>query len=63
MIRSNELGHAVAETLGDKPIVLLQAMAIGGGQVTYLEPEEAEKASAQDGFERAWIYWKIQICW
>ncbi len=29
-----------------------------GGPVTYLTPEEAGKAAAQDGFERAWIYWK-----
>jgi HCOMODA/2-hydroxy-3-carboxy-muconic semialdehyde decarboxylase len=29
-----------------------------GGQVVYLEPEEALKAGAQDGFERAWEFWK-----
>jgi 3-hydroxy-2-methylpyridine-4,5-dicarboxylate 4-decarboxylase len=29
-----------------------------GGQVNYLAPEEAQKASAQDGFERAWEFWK-----
>jgi hypothetical protein len=29
-----------------------------GGPVTYLDPEEASKAAAQDGFERAWTYWK-----
>jgi HCOMODA/2-hydroxy-3-carboxy-muconic semialdehyde decarboxylase len=29
-----------------------------GGQVTYLETEEARKAAPQDGFERAWAYWK-----
>ena len=29
-----------------------------GGQVTYLEIEEARKAAPQDGFERAWAYWK-----
>jgi ribulose-5-phosphate 4-epimerase/fuculose-1-phosphate aldolase len=29
-----------------------------GGQVTYLDPEEARKAGAQDGFERAWEFWK-----
>jgi HCOMODA/2-hydroxy-3-carboxy-muconic semialdehyde decarboxylase len=32
-----------------------------GGPVTYLEPEEASKASAQDGFERAWDYWKHKL--
>jgi ribulose-5-phosphate 4-epimerase/fuculose-1-phosphate aldolase len=29
-----------------------------GGQVTYLETEEARKAASQDGYERAWAYWK-----
>jgi ribulose-5-phosphate 4-epimerase/fuculose-1-phosphate aldolase len=29
-----------------------------GGQVTYLETEEARKAAPQDGFERAWAFWK-----
>lgn len=29
-----------------------------GGQVTYLETEEARKAAPQDGYERAWAYWK-----
>jgi ribulose-5-phosphate 4-epimerase/fuculose-1-phosphate aldolase len=32
-----------------------------GGQVTYLDPQEAAKASAQDGFERAWEYWKRKL--
>jgi HCOMODA/2-hydroxy-3-carboxy-muconic semialdehyde decarboxylase len=32
-----------------------------GGQVTYLEPEEARKAGAQDGFERAWTHWKARV--
>ncbi len=32
-----------------------------GGTVTYLSPEEASKASAQDGFERAWDYWKHRV--
>ena len=32
-----------------------------GGPVTYLTPEEASKASAQDGFERAWDYWKHRL--
>ncbi len=35
----------------------LQAMAIGGKDVTYLNPEEAETVAAQDGFERAWTAW------
>jgi hypothetical protein len=36
---------------------------LGGGKagsVTFLEPEEAEKAAPQDGFERAWTYWKFK---
>jgi ribulose-5-phosphate 4-epimerase/fuculose-1-phosphate aldolase len=37
-----------------------QAMRLGGGKVTYLEPEEAKKAGSQDGFERAWTLWKAQ---
>jgi ribulose-5-phosphate 4-epimerase/fuculose-1-phosphate aldolase len=32
-----------------------------GGSVTYLDPEEALRASAQDGFERAWGYWKHKV--
>jgi HCOMODA/2-hydroxy-3-carboxy-muconic semialdehyde decarboxylase len=32
-----------------------------GGTVTYLAPEEASKASAQDGYERAWDYWKHKL--
>jgi len=90
LIRNPELGHALAQTLGNKPAALmrghgaavvalslhivvgrayymnlnarLQAQAIAlGGKVTYLDPEEAKKASAQDGFERAWEYWKHKV--
>jgi ribulose-5-phosphate 4-epimerase/fuculose-1-phosphate aldolase len=91
LIESNELGHALAQTLGDKTMVLLrghgavvvapalhvavgrayymtvnaktelQAISIGGGKVTYLTPEEAEKASTQGGFERGWEYWKSKL--
>jgi HCOMODA/2-hydroxy-3-carboxy-muconic semialdehyde decarboxylase len=32
-----------------------------GGSVTYLDPEEASKTGAQDGFERAWDYWKHRL--
>ena len=39
---------------------LQQQVILLGGQVTYLEPEEAQKAGAQDGFERAWTYWKAR---
>lgn len=31
-----------------------------GGKVTYLDTEEARKAASQDGFERAWTYWKYR---
>ena len=91
LIRSAEIGHALAAKLGNDPIVLLrghgavivgpslhvvvgrayymtvdartelQALAIGGGNVTYLSPEEADKAAPQDGFERAWTLWKEKI--
>lgn len=87
LIRTPELGKALAETLGSKPAALMrghgavvvaenlhvvvgrayymnlnaklemQAIALGGS-VTYLDPEEARKTGAQDGFERAWDYWK-----
>ena len=40
----------------------LQREAISlGGTVTYLTPEEAAKASAQDGYERAWDFWKHKL--
>lgn len=91
LIRSNQLGHALAQTLGDKSMVLLrghgavvvgpslhvvvgrayymtvdaraeqQAINISGGKVTYLSPEEADKASPQGGFERGWEYWKWKL--
>lgn len=38
-----------------------EAMMLGGGKVTYFEPEEAHKAAAQDGFERAWALWKQEV--
>ena len=87
LIKSPELGKALAETLGQKPVALmrghgavvvaetlhavvgrayymnmdarLQEQAILlGGKVTYLEGEEARKTAPQDGFERAWAFWK-----
>ena len=39
----------------------LQAIALGGDKVTYLAPEEATKATLQDGFERGWAYWKSKV--
>lgn len=41
--------------------IQMEALQIGGGKVTYLEPEEARKAAPQDGFERAWALWKQQV--
>jgi ribulose-5-phosphate 4-epimerase/fuculose-1-phosphate aldolase len=91
LIRTNELGHALAQTLGDKPLVLLrghgavvvadslhiavgrayylginartqlQAIQLGAGKVTYLDPEEGRKTGDQDGYERAWTYWRYKL--
>jgi len=91
LIGSNQLGRELAQTLGDKSMVLLrghgavvvgpglhivtgrayymtvnakaelQAISISGGKVTYLAPEEADKASGQGGFERGWEYWKWKV--
>lgn len=90
LIRTPELGQALAQTLGSKPAALmrghgavvvapslhvvvgrayymnlnarLEAQAIAlGGTVTYLDPVEAQKTGAQDGFERAWDYWKSKL--
>jgi ribulose-5-phosphate 4-epimerase/fuculose-1-phosphate aldolase len=87
LIRTPELGKALAQTLGAKPAALMRghgAVVIApglhevvgrayymnlnakiqwqaiqlGGQMTYMEPEEARKAGSQDGFERAWDHWK-----
>jgi ribulose-5-phosphate 4-epimerase/fuculose-1-phosphate aldolase len=91
LIRSPELGRALAKTLGDNTAVLLrghgavvvapglhvvagrsyylsvnakvqqQAIALGAGKVTYLDPGEARKALPQDGYERSWELWKQQV--
>jgi ribulose-5-phosphate 4-epimerase/fuculose-1-phosphate aldolase len=37
-----------------------EAMALGG-PVTYLTREEADLAAAQDGFERAWDFWRSKV--
>lgn len=37
------------------------AIVLSGGKVTYLDPEEAKQAAAQDGFERAWDLWKEKV--
>lgn len=91
LIRTPALGHALAETLADKPAALMRghgavvtaaglhvvvgrayymkmnaklqqdAMLLSGGQVTYLEPNEAKRAAPQDGYERAWDLWKQSV--
>jgi len=90
LIRSPELGKALAQSLGSKPAALMRGhgavvvapslhVVVGrayymnmnarlqeqalllGGSVTYLDPEEAKKTGAQDGFERAWDYWKHRL--
>ena len=87
LVRTPELGAALARTLGDKPCALmrghgavvvgdslaqavgrsyylqmnakLQAQAIAlGGEITYLNAEEAHKTEAFGGYERAWDLWK-----
>jgi HCOMODA/2-hydroxy-3-carboxy-muconic semialdehyde decarboxylase len=37
----------------------LQAMQLGGGKVTYLDPEEARKAAQT--YERSWDFWKSRL--
>src|SRR5579871_457409 len=90
LIKTPELGKALAETLAQKPAALmrghgavvvaetlhavvgrayymnmdarLQEQAILlGGKVTYIEGEEARKTAPQDGFERAWAFWKQKL--
>jgi ribulose-5-phosphate 4-epimerase/fuculose-1-phosphate aldolase len=91
LIRTPDLGKALAKTLADNTAVLLrghgavvvapglhvvagrayylsvnakvqqQAIALGGGKVTYLDPGEARKALPQDGYERSWELWKQQV--
>jgi ribulose-5-phosphate 4-epimerase/fuculose-1-phosphate aldolase len=89
LVRNNQLGRALAQTLGNKSAVLMwghgaavaatslhlvvgkayylnlnarlqmQAMQLGGGKVTYLDPEVA-KNSVQD-YERSWDFWKSRL--
>jgi HCOMODA/2-hydroxy-3-carboxy-muconic semialdehyde decarboxylase len=91
LIRTPELGRALAQALGSDSMMLLrghgavvvapglhivvgrtyymtidartelQALALGGGNVTFLAPEEAAKSADQDGFERAWTLWKAKL--
>ncbi|MEO8007233.1 MAG: class II aldolase/adducin family protein [Betaproteobacteria bacterium] len=87
LVKTPELGAALARTLGDKPAALMrghgavvvgdslpqavgrsyylqmdaklqaQAMALGG-DITYLNSEEARNAEGYGGYERAWDLWK-----
>jgi ribulose-5-phosphate 4-epimerase/fuculose-1-phosphate aldolase len=89
LVRTNQLGRALAQMLGNKSAVLMrghgaavvatslhlvvgkayylnvnarlqmQAMQLGGGKVSYLNPQEA-KNSAQD-YERSWDFWKSRL--
>ena len=89
LVRSNQLGRALAQTLGSRSAVLMrghgaavvatslhlvvgkayylnlnarlqmQAIQLGGGKVTYLDPEQARN-SAQD-YERSWDCWKSRL--
>ena len=90
LIRSPELGKALAQALGSKPAALMRGhgavvtadslhIVVGrayymnmnarlqeqaillGGSVNYLDPVEAKKTGAQDGFERAWDFWKRKL--
>jgi HCOMODA/2-hydroxy-3-carboxy-muconic semialdehyde decarboxylase len=90
LVRTPALGHALAQALGARPVVLMrghgavvvgtslpqvvfrsvytevnarlqvQAIALGGGNVTYLSPEEAAKAegSIASTLGRPWELWK-----
>jgi HCOMODA/2-hydroxy-3-carboxy-muconic semialdehyde decarboxylase len=90
LVRTPALGHALAQGLGARPVVLMrghgavvvgtslpqvvfrsvytevnarlqaQAIALGGGNVTYLSPEEAAKAegSIASTLGRPWELWK-----
>jgi HCOMODA/2-hydroxy-3-carboxy-muconic semialdehyde decarboxylase len=49
------VGRAYYMTVNAK--TQLQAMAVGGKDVVYMNTQEAETVAAQDGFERAWTYW------
>src|SRR5262249_44881103 len=39
----------------------LQAMQLGGSNVTYLDPEEAKKAATATDYERSWDFWKSKL--
>jgi len=70
-------GHGVVVVGSSIPIVVgrsiylemnarvqTQSMAMGGGRVTYLDPQEAQKmmdAGENRGYERAWELWKSKV--
>jgi ribulose-5-phosphate 4-epimerase/fuculose-1-phosphate aldolase len=89
LVRNNQLGRSLAETLGHGSAALmrghgaavvatslhlvvgkayylnlnarlqLQAMQLGAGKVTYLNPEEAKNSSVD--YERSWDFWKSRL--
>jgi ribulose-5-phosphate 4-epimerase/fuculose-1-phosphate aldolase len=93
LIRTPQLGAALARTLGERPMALMRghgatfvgdsikqvvyraiyaaqnavsqmdALRLGGGEVTYLEPEEAEKmqSHSRGTLNRPWEIWKAQV--
>jgi HCOMODA/2-hydroxy-3-carboxy-muconic semialdehyde decarboxylase len=90
LVRTPELGRALARTLGSRPAALmrghgavvvgvslpqavgrsiylqmdarLQAQAVAlGGEITYLDPEEARKAEEYGDYDRAWELWKRKV--
>ena len=57
------VGATVKEVVGraiylDSDARLQEQAMLLGGKVTYFEPEEAKKATQQDGYARAWDIWK-----
>jgi HCOMODA/2-hydroxy-3-carboxy-muconic semialdehyde decarboxylase len=38
-----------------------QALMLGGGKATFLNPSESQNATMQDGFERAWTFFKSRV--
>src|SRR5438067_4307937 len=56
---SVRLGVAKAYYLNVNARLQMQAMAIGGDHVTYLDPEEAKKAVQT--YERSWDHWRSRL--
>jgi ribulose-5-phosphate 4-epimerase/fuculose-1-phosphate aldolase len=56
---SVRLGVAKAYYLNVNARLQLQAMQLGGGKMTYLDPEEARKVTQT--YERSWDFWKSRL--